>query len=354
MKPDGTLVILTPGFAAYEDDTTCLPMQQSLVKTMGELYPGINIIILSFQYPYCQKKYQWFNATVYSFNGKNKGGFSRLLLRIKIYNYLKEIHHSQKIIGLLSFWYGECAAVGKKFSVKHQLKHYCWLLGQDARKGNKHPTKIFLYPNELIALSDFIQAEFQKNYGIRPSHVIPPGINPKHQLPFNAKKDIDILAVGSLIPLKQYDMFVEIVAEIRKAIPGVSAVLIGEGSERGKLEKLIVQYSLKENLRLTGELSHGEVLQMMQRTKVFLHSSSYEGFGVVCLEALSAGSQVVSFIKPMNKQIKNWQIVKNKDEMMRKTIELFSDERLTYKSSLPFSMDNTAKQMMNLFVPDKI
>ena len=80
----------------------------------------------------------------------------------------------------------------------------------------------------------------------------------------------------------------------------VKAVLIGEGPERMKLQSLITALGLQSNISLTGELSHPEVLQWMQRTKIFLHPSSYEGFGVVCIEALHAGAHVISFVKPMD------------------------------------------------------
>ena len=75
----------------------------------------MNIIILSFQYPYLKKKYKWFNTTVISFDGRNKGGLAKLFLRRKINATLKEIENTNKIIGLLSFWYGECALIGKRF-----------------------------------------------------------------------------------------------------------------------------------------------------------------------------------------------------------------------------------------------
>ena len=47
-KAEKTLVILTPGFPENEADTTCLPMQQSLVRSIKENYRHINITILSF------------------------------------------------------------------------------------------------------------------------------------------------------------------------------------------------------------------------------------------------------------------------------------------------------------------
>src|SRR5690349_3203741 len=92
-----TLVVLTPGFAASEADSTCLPMQQSFVKTLKKNYPHINIVILSFQYPYRVDSYQWFDVTVRSFNGRNKGGLLTLLLRQKVFAELKRIHQESKI-----------------------------------------------------------------------------------------------------------------------------------------------------------------------------------------------------------------------------------------------------------------
>src|SRR5215207_10957946 len=111
-----TLVILTPGFAKDEADSTCIPTQQNFVTALKKMYPALNIIILALDYPYSRRTYQWFNHTVISFNGRNKGGLSKLLLRRKIFSTLKKINASNNIIGLLSFWWGECALTGKKFA----------------------------------------------------------------------------------------------------------------------------------------------------------------------------------------------------------------------------------------------
>ena len=74
---DNTVVLLTPGFAASEDDTTCLPLQQSFVRRLKTIYPELNIEILAFQYPYFIGTYKWHGINVMTFNGKNKGGIPR-------------------------------------------------------------------------------------------------------------------------------------------------------------------------------------------------------------------------------------------------------------------------------------
>jgi glycosyltransferase involved in cell wall biosynthesis len=349
MSKDETLVILTPGFPENEADSTCLPMQQSFIKSLKEIYPQLNIIILSFQYPYHKKKYNWFDMTVIPFGGRNKGGLSRLLLRKKINATLKEINRVNKITGLLSFWYNECALVGKRFADKNGIKHYCWILGQDARKENKYPGKIVPRAAELIALSNFVQDEFEKNHSIRPQHLIPPGIDPKQFTNSTKERNIDILAAGSLIPLKQYDIFIDVVAEIKKQLPGIKAMLIGNGPEKERLQSLISKSGLQSTITLAGELPHPEVLQLMQRTKLFLHPSSYEGFGVVCLEALYGGATVISFVKPINKDIKNWHFVKTKEEMKQKALEILQDSNTDHSSVLPFLMSDCAEAIIKLF-----
>lgn len=339
-------VILTPGFAASAKDTTCLPMQQQLVKAILNSYADIEVIILSFQYPYVERYYQWFGATVYSFNGKNKGGVARLRLRKKVIAVLNKLRSEKYIIGLLSFWLNECAAVGKSFGEKFSIPHYCWLFGQDARKENKYPKRLAVQSKELIALSDFLQKEFERNHSIRPFKVIPPGIELKtfkHQ-----RRDIDLLAVGSLIPLKRFEIFVEVVTVIKKTFANIKALIIGDGAEKENMEKLILDLGLQENISIAGELHYSEVLSCMQRSRILVHPSSYEGFSGVCLEALSSGAHVVSFCKAMNKDIDHWYIVNDKEEMERKLLHLLQLQ-IDHNPVVPFSMNDSVEQLMGLY-----
>ena len=153
---DGTLVVLIPGFPESEADSTCLPVQQTFILSLKKQYPQLEIIILSFQYPYHTKNYTWFDIPVIPFSGRNKGGIKKLLVRKKIKTVLKEIHSTKKITGILSFWCTECAFVGKSFAEKYSIKHFSWICGQDARKINHYIKKLKPVPAELIALSVFL------------------------------------------------------------------------------------------------------------------------------------------------------------------------------------------------------
>src|SRR5688572_28298506 len=247
MSQSKHLVILTPGFPVDESDSTCLPMQQQLVLQLQRSSPLLHITVLSLQYPYFKKTYNWNGIAITSFDGQNKGGILRLLLRRKIKNVLDEIHAQRTIDAMLSFWYGECAWVGERFAKKHGTKHVCWILGQDAKKENSYPRRMKLESSSLVALSDFIQDEFEKNHRIRPGAVVTPGVAGKQQNSAGIP-EIDLLAAGSLIPLKQFDIFIEVVAELKSKIPSLLAMLIGDGPERDRLQKLVHEKGLNETI----------------------------------------------------------------------------------------------------------
>jgi glycosyltransferase involved in cell wall biosynthesis len=344
-----TLVVLTPGFPDGEEDTTCLPERQTLMRELKRAFPAMHFIVLSFHYPYKSTTYQWHGIDVISFNGRNRGKLERLRTWYRVFRRLNRIRGEQELVGLLSFWQGECGFFGSVYARTYGLKHYCWILGQDARPRNRYFKLARSSSQSLVALSDALSEEVQKNYGIKPAHTIPPGIDP---LLFSATaevRDIDILGVGSLIPLKQYDLFVSVVQSTAARRPGLKALLCGKGPERENLQHLIREGGLVNSLQLVEERPYPEVLQLMQRAKVLVHTSSYEGWSSVCMEALAAGAHVVSFCRPMRQEIPHLHIVTNEEEMVEKIIELLLDPDPSHEPIVPFPIQHSARQLMSLY-----
>jgi glycosyltransferase involved in cell wall biosynthesis len=286
---------------------------------------------------------------VIAFGGGNKGGLSRILNWRKIRAKLAELNNKHHIIGILSFWLGDCALIGNRFAKRKNIKHLCWVLGQDAKKGNRYFKLIKPQPSSLRALSDFIADEFAKNYKVSPAYIVPPGIDPNMFDQPNTKRDIDILGAGSLIPLKQFYMLVELLNTLKGQFPNIKVTICGGGPEMKSLKTMIHDHGLEEHITLTGELPHNEVLKLMQRSKLFVHPSAYEGFGVVCLEALYAGAQVVSLVKPMKADIKNWHVASSQSDMVDLVRELLNESHNDHTPVAPYLIKDSAVAMMNLF-----
>ncbi len=343
------LVILTPGFPKNESDTSCLPFIQSLIRTINKDFSFLKIIVLSFQYPFTSKEYLWNNNLIIPFRGKDKGKLFRRFVWLRVWRKLKKLKDENNLIGLFSLWFGECALIGSRFGKKYEISHYCWILGQDAKKNNKFVAKINPDPKDLVTISDFIADEFFKNYLVKPLHIIPNGIEKELFLNKSYERTIDVLGAGSLIPLKRYDLFIKCIAELRKTLPDIYSVIAGKGIEEYFLRNKINKLKLQNNIYLNGEVNHKNLLVLMQQTKVFLHTSSYEGFSMVCLEALYAGCHVISFCKPMNRDFNHWHIVNSEKEMIEKTHEILSDTETEYSRVMPYSIQEVTHSIMALF-----
>ncbi len=100
-----------------------------------------------------------------------------------------------------------------------------------------------------------------------------------------------ILAVGRLHRQKDYPTLIKAFNVFRQRKPA-HLMIIGEGKERQKLEKIISASPFSDDICLMGKIDNP--FPYMARADVFVLSSEWEGFGNVLVEALACGATVVS------------------------------------------------------------
>lgn len=346
MTPE-TLIVLSPGFPGDESESTCLPAQQMFLRKLKQLHPGMRIIVCAFQYPFVKKEYDWFGIEVISFDGRNRGKLYRRLLWWRILKRLAPVMTHGNIVGILSFWLGDCALVGRRLSDRYHTRHLTWLLGQDVKKGNKYFYSVKPGADQLVAISDFTSDQLFENYGVQPSFIIPIGIDPEEFPTDEYKRSVDVLGVGSLIALKRFELFIDIVASLKKKHPSLKAVICGKGPEKERLVQKIQSCGLGETIRLMDEIPHDKVLELMKKSKLLLHTSEYESFSSVSYEALYAGCSVVSFVKPMKNPLEHFYYVENKDVAVDAITDILTKES-NYTAVSPYMAKDAAKRMMEV------
>ncbi|HET9635702.1 MAG TPA: glycosyltransferase, partial [Gemmatimonadaceae bacterium] len=96
--------------------------------------------------------------------------------------------------------------------------------------------------------------------------------------------------IGRLIPIKGADVFINALARLR--IESWTAAIIGDGTERARLQVLVDEAGLTERVRFQGAVT--EAARCMRAFDVLVLSSRSEGTPITLLEAMSAGVPVVA------------------------------------------------------------
>lgn len=111
---------------------------------------------------------------------------------------------------------------------------------------------------------------------------------------------LHILSVGSLVARKGHGTLIEACAVLRGRGHSLRCEIVGEGSDRPTLERLIERHELDGSVQLLGARSLGEVYRLLWQADVFALLSEIglsghrDGFPTVILEAMAAGVPVVS------------------------------------------------------------
>ena len=99
-----------------------------------------------------------------------------------------------------------------------------------------------------------------------------------------------LVLAGRLTTAKAVPVALEAVGRV----PGVSLLVVGEGPDRGALERECAEMGLGERVRFLGSRSRDEVLRLFHAADAALLSSAWENFPHTVVEALAAGTPVIA------------------------------------------------------------
>ncbi|MBQ0746652.1 MAG: glycosyltransferase family 4 protein [Marinobacter sp.] len=103
-------------------------------------------------------------------------------------------------------------------------------------------------------------------------------------------RKLRLVSVGSLTYKKNFSTAIEAFAQLQDQFE--SYEIIGEGPERGRLERLISQRKLEKKISLVGWSNNIE--SFLCKADLQLIPSLWEGFGLVAVEGMSTGLPVVA------------------------------------------------------------
>ncbi len=137
--------------------------------------------------------------------------------------------------------------------------------------------------DHYLANSTFVAERIRRYYG-RDAAVLPPpvAVDYFHPEPGGSRGDY-LLMVAALAPYKKVDVAIQACERA-----GARLVVVGEGPERGRLERLA-----GPAVRLAGRVEADELRALYRGARAFLQPG-VEDFGIAAVEALACGTPVIA------------------------------------------------------------
>jgi glycosyltransferase involved in cell wall biosynthesis len=132
-----------------------------------------------------------------------------------------------------------------------------------------------------------------------------------------------IVGVGRLVEYKGFDRLVRCCASLRDEGVPFTCEIVGEGSQRERLARLVANLGLEQSVLLSGPRSRSEVLELLKAADVFVFCGRPElgqyGLPNVLLEAMACGAAVVTtWLPEVDELVRNREnglVVSDDDEL---------------------------------------
>lgn len=181
--------------------------------------------------------------------------------------------------------------------------------------------------------------KFEKNI-----HIIPTGIEVERFYEENidkkevnnlrktlglTKKDFVILFVGRLAEEKNVEFLIEAQQELQKKQSNIKLIIVGDGPDKEKYEKLSKKLSLEKSVIFTGKAAWGDMPYYYHIADVFTTASKTETQGLTIIEAMASNVVPVcirdeAFISMITEEL-NGLFFETKEEYEEKVLMLYND-----------------------------
>lgn len=140
---------------------------------------------------------------------------------------------------------------------------------------------------DLIITMGSSGRRFFLGQGARAVATVSGGLDAALYAPSGTQPDIDVIFVGRLAPIKRIDLLLGAIAGARRRLPGIRAVIIGDGPERASLEAQARQLGLQDCLQFAGH--QAQIAAWLTRARLFVLCSDTEGLSLALMEAMLCG-----------------------------------------------------------------
>jgi len=153
-----------------------------------------------------------------------------------------------------------------------------------------------LYRREtVVTLSETSKHELVHDMGFATERVrvVAPGVDARFGPGGQRSPTPLVVAVGRLVPVKRFHLLVDALATVKRTVPDLEAVIVGEGYEREAIEAEIRAHDAEDWVHLVGRVDDDALIDLYRRAWVLASTSAREGWGMTITEAAACGTPAV-------------------------------------------------------------
>jgi glycosyltransferase involved in cell wall biosynthesis len=142
--------------------------------------------------------------------------------------------------------------------------------------------------------SGFLQDVFKEVLNIEP--IVIPNISDLQQFSFRERFPVQpkLLATRNLEEIYNVDCIIKAFKEVHDHFPQSLLGIVGEGSQRKALEKMIGVLELTDCVKFYGRVEHAEIQNVYDQYDIYINASNVDNFPGSILEAFASGLPVIS------------------------------------------------------------
>jgi glycosyltransferase involved in cell wall biosynthesis len=145
---------------------------------------------------------------------------------------------------------------------------------------------------DLVVTMGSGAVRFLRDHGaVNRIEIVPGGIDHERFACPEAARDFDLVLVARLVPIKQIDLFLRVVAFVRLTKPAVRAAIVGDGPLRADLAAQAAALGISDAVTFAGK--QDDVRAWLSRSRIFMLTSASEGLALSLMEAMTCGLPAV-------------------------------------------------------------
>ena len=288
--------LLTPGFSR-DADHWAIPFLQNLAMTLAQEH---EVDVFSLRYPE-RGIYRFGGLIHHAMGGGQRGGFYSIIIMAQTVAAIRRVQRQRPFDILHAFWIDE---PGLTAVLAGRLIH-CPAIANitggeliylpDIQYGTYGSAVRRIIVRMALRYADFVVAgsRYQVDMAATtcPKALAPWGVNTEIFTPGPVAdwQRPTIIQAASLIGVKDQVLLLEVLALVKRTVPHVHLLLVGNGPLASELQHMAARLGLNGNISWRGTIPFTQMPSLYQQAHLYVQTSRHEAQGMAVLEALACG-----------------------------------------------------------------